>query len=265
MSAADGLERLRRWREEDRGVPPAFGRLSATLDDAGPCRTVVRVPLSPELRMPDDTPSGAVVCLAADFGLTTSVIASLPDLSGVTTVAMTVDHLTAAPTSGALVAQCTATPYRGGVPQHATGTLTDDAGRPVAAVSGWFLATAAESVHVERVGRADEPPAAHLRDLLRVPPGPRFALHARDALSNALGTLHGGVGALACQLAGEAALAGGLRPLTSRFAFLRPTPRDGSVTVAAGVVRQGRRTGVARAEVTGDDGRLVLTGELVVG
>lgn len=265
MSEGDGLERLRRWREEDRGVPPAFGRLSACLDEVAPCRTVVRVPLSPELRPPDAGPSAAVVCLAADFGLTTSVIASLPDLRGVTTVAMTVDHLAAAPTSGALLTCCTASPYDGGGPQHAAGTLTDEAGRPVAAVSGWFLAAAAESVHVERVGRVVEPPAADLRDLLRVPGGPRFDLHARDALSNALGTLHGGVGALASQLAGEAALSGELRPLSSRFSYLRPTPRDGSVTVAATVVRQGRRTGVATAAVTGGDGRLVLTAEIVAG
>jgi len=180
-------------------------------------------------------------------------------------VAMTVDHLGPAPASGALVARCTAAPYADGGPQHATGTLTDEAGRPVAVVSGWFLAAAAEAVHVERVGRVDEPPAASLRELLRVRPGPRFELHARDALSNALGTLHGGVGALASQLAGEAALTGGLHPLTSRFTFLRPTPRDGSVTVTATAVRQGRRTGVAAAAVTDGHGRLVLTAELVAG
>jgi acyl-coenzyme A thioesterase PaaI-like protein len=132
-------------------------------------------------------------------------------------------------------------------------------------VSGWFLAAPAEAVHVERVGRVSEPPADDLRELLRVPAGPAFSLHARDALSNALGTLHGGVGALASQLAAEAALAGGLRPLTSRFTYLRPTPRDGSVTVVATVVRQGRRTGAAYASVTAGDGRVVLSASLVVG
>ena len=265
MSDADGLERLRRWREQDRGVPPAFGRLSAALDEVGPCRTVVRVPLSAELRSAGDGPSGALVCLVADFGLTTSVIASLPDLRGVATLALTVDHLAAPPATGALVARCTASPYVGGGPQHAAGTVSDASGRPVAAVTGWFVPAAADAVEVERVGRVEEPPAADLRALLGVPPGPRFALHARDALSNALGTLHGGVGALAAQLAGEAALSGRLRPLTSRFSYLRPTPRDGSVAVAAEVVRQGRTTGVASATVTSPDGRLVLTGELVVG
>ena len=264
-TGADGLERLRRWGDEARGVPPAFSRFGADLVDAGPCRTVVRVPLTDELRPPDDGPSGAVVCLAADFGLTTSVIASLPDLRGVTTVAMTVDHLSPAPGSGALVASCTAGSYEDGGPQHASGTVSDAAGRAVAAVSGWFLAAPAEAVHVERVGRVSEPPAADLRALLRVPAGPAFALHARDALSNALGTLHGGVGALASQLAAEAALAGGLRPLTSRFTYLRPTPRDGSVTVVGTVVRQGRRTGAAQATVTAQDGRVVLSASLVVG
>ena len=265
MTTADGLERLRRWRDEDRGVPPAFSRLGAELVERAPCRTAVRLPLSDELRGPDDTPTGAVTCLLADFGLTTSVIASLPDLSGVTTVALTVDHLEPAPVSGALVARCTATPWTGGGPQHASGTVTDEAGRAVAAVSGWFLAAPADAVHVERVGRVHEPVASDLLDLLGIGPGASFALHARDALSNALGTLHGGVGALASQLAAEAALRPGPPPRSSRFTFLRPTPRDGSVTVTGSVVRRGRRTGVAEAGVTGPDGRLVLTAGLVVG
>ena len=261
----DGLERLRRWRDEHRGVPPAFGRFGAELLETAPCRTVVRLPLADELRRPDARPTGAVTCLVADFGLTTSVIASLPDLRGVTTVAMTVDHLAAAPGTGALTARCTAMPHGDGGPQHASGTVEDQRGRPVAAVSGWFLAAPAEAVHVERVGGVAEPPAAHLLDLLQVEPGPAFALQARDALSNALGTLHGGVGALACQLAAEAALSCDLRPLTSRFTFLRPTPRDGSVAVTGTVVRRGRRTGVAEASVVGPDDRLVLSAGVVVG
>ena len=197
MVVLSGLERLRRWREEDRGVPPAFGRLGARLEDVAPCTTSVRLPLTPELLLPDGRPSGAVTSLLADFALTTSVIASLPDLRGVTTVALTVDHLALPPTSGSLVSRCTATAYADGRPQHAAGALHDDAGRQVAAVSGWFLAAPAEAASAERVGLAHEPPAAHLLALLGVPGGPGFALGARDALSNALGTLHGGIGALA--------------------------------------------------------------------
>jgi acyl-coenzyme A thioesterase PaaI-like protein len=263
--SGDGLERLRRWRDEDRGVPPAFGRLGARLDDTGPCTTAVRLPLTPELLLPDGRPSGALTSLVADFGLTTSVIASLPDLRGVTTVALTVDHLALPPTSGSLVSRCTATAYGDGRPQHAAGTLHDDAGRQVAAVSGWFLAAPAEAASAERIGLVHEPAAAHLLDLLGVPAGPRFELGARDALSNALGTLHGGIGALAAQVAAEAALASDLRPLTSTFTYLRPTPRDGTVTVEGAVVRSGRRTGAATATVTGLDERTVLTSSLVVG
>ncbi len=261
----DGLVRLRRWREHDRGVPPAFGRLGAVLEDAGPATTSVRLPLTPELLLPDGRPTGAVTSLLADFALTTAVIASLPDLRGVTTVALTVEHLALPPTSGSLVSRCTASAYDGDRPQSCAGTLHDDTGRPVAAVSGWFLAAPAETVSAERVGLVSEPAAAHLLDLLAVPAGPRFALSARDALSNALGTLHGGVGALAAQLAAETALATGLRPLTSTFAFLRPTPRHGTVTVEGTVVRSGRRTGAAAATVTAPDGRAVLTAGLVVG
>jgi len=246
-------------------VPPAFGRLGARLEDTGPGTTAVRLPLTPELRLPDGRPSGAVTSLLADFALTTSVIASLPDLRGVTTVALTVDHLALPPVSGSLVSRCTAAPYAGDRAQSAAGTLHDDTGRQVAAMSGWFLAAPAEAASAERVGLPQEPPAEHLLDLLGVPGGPSFALTARDALSNALGTLHGGIGALAAQLAAEAALDSDLRPLTSTFAFLRPTPRDGTVTVDGAVVRSGRRTGAAVATVTGPDGRTVLTSTLVVG
>ena len=261
----DGLERLRRWRDEHRGVPPAFGRLGARLEHAGPCTTSVGLRLTPELLLPDGRPSAAVTSLLADFALTTSVIASLPDLRGVTTVALTVDHLGLPPVSGSLVSRCTASAYADGRPQHAAGVLHDDTGRRVAAVSGWFLAAPAEAASVQRVGLVREPAAAHLLELLGVPGGPRFALAARDALSNALGTLHGGIGALAAQLAAEAALAGDLRPLTSTFAYLRPTPRDGTVTVEGAVVRAGRRTAAATATVTGPDGRSVLTSTLVAG
>jgi acyl-coenzyme A thioesterase PaaI-like protein len=263
--AGDGLERLRRWRDEDRGVPPAFGRLGARLADVGAATTAVHLPLTTELLLPDGRSSGAVTSLLADFALTTSVIASLPDLRGVTTVALTVEHLALPPTTGALVSRCTATPYADGRPSHAVGALHDDAGRQVAAVSGWFLAAPAEAASAERVGLVREPAAAHLLDLLGVTGGPRFDLAARDALSNALGTMHGGIGALAAQLAAETALATELRPLTSTFAFLRPTPRDGTVTVDGAVVRAGRRTGAATATVTGPDGRAVLTSTLVVG
>jgi acyl-coenzyme A thioesterase PaaI-like protein len=231
----------------------------------GPCTTAVRLPLTPELLLPDGRPSGAVTSLLADFALTTSVIASLPDLRGVTTVALTVDHLALPPTSGSLVSRCTATAYEGDRPQHAAGALFDDTGRQVAAVSGWFLAAPAEAASAERVGLVQEPAADHLPGLLGVPTGPRFELAARDALSNALGTLHGGIGALAAQLAAELALDTDLRPLLSTFAYLRPTPRDGTVTVEGTVVRSGRRTGAASATVTGPDGRTVLTSSLVVG
>ena len=265
VAGGDGLERLRRWRDEDRGVPPAFGRLGARLEDVAPCTTSVRLPLTPELLLPDGRPSGAVTSLLADFALTTSVIASLPDLRGVTTVVLTVDHLALPPASGSLVSRCTAGAYAGGGPQHAAGALHDDTGRQVAAVSGWFLAAPAEAASAERVGLVQEPAAAHLLDLLGVAGGPSFGLIGRDALINALGTLHGGIGALAAQLAAEAALAGDLRPLTTTFAYLRPTHRDGTVTVHGTVVRSGRRTGAASATVTGPDGRTVLAASLVVG
>lgn len=267
----DGLERLRRWRDEDRGVPPAFGRLGARLDETDRGATVVRLPLRDELRLPDGSPSAAVAALLADFGLTTSVISSLPDLRGVTTVSMTVDHLALPPTSGSLVSRCTAEPYDGGRPQHAAGGLFDDTGRRIATMSGWCLAAPAEAVSAERIGLVQEPAAAHLLDLLGpgTGGGASFSLHVRDALSNALGTLHGGIGALASSLAAEAALAPGLtaalRPLTTSFTYLRPTPRDGSVAVTGEVVRQGRRTAAATASLVGPDGKLVLQTTLVAG
>jgi len=259
----DGVERLRRWRDEQRGVPPAVGRLGAELVSVAPRATRVCLPLAPELLLPGSRSTGAVTALLADIALTTSVIASLPDLRGVTTISMTVDHHGLPPTTGALSSSCTASPYDGDGPQHAAGVLHDDTGRPVATVSGWFLAAPAEALAVDRVGLVHEPAADHLLDLLRVDDGPAFDLVARDALSNALGSLHGGIGALASQLAATAALSPGAVPLSSAFSYLRPTPRDGAVRVQARVVRQGRRTGVAGSTMLGPDGRAVVTSTLV--
>ncbi len=245
-------------------MPPAFGRLRAGLDSVVPGTTAVRLPLTPELLQRDGSPTGGTTALLADFGLTTSVISTLPDLRGVTTVTMTVDHLSAPPATGALVSRCTAQPYADGQPQHAVGTVHDDAGGLVAQVSGWFLPTPADDVSADRVGLVEEPPAAHLDELLQTTVGPAFDLHARDALSNAIGSLHGGIGALACSLSTEALLPG-TRPLSLSLSFLRPTPREGTVTVTGSVVRAGRRTGTADASVVGADGRLLLAGRLVTG
>ena len=259
----DGVERLRRWRDEDTGVPPAVGRLSARLIAVERGQTQVRLPLTAELLLPGGGSTGAVTSLLADIGLTTSVVASLPDLRGVTTISMTVDHLDLPPTSGHATVTCHAGAYEDGQPQHATGVVTAEDGHEVARVSGWFLPTPAEGLSTERVGLVREAPAADLRELLQIEPGPSFSLVARNALSNALGSLHGGVGALASQLAAESALEGPVRPLTSTFAFLRPTPRDATVTVTGSAVRQGRRTASATSAVAGPDGRLVLQCSLV--
>jgi acyl-coenzyme A thioesterase PaaI-like protein len=261
---ADGVERLRRWAEEHRGVPPAFGRVRASLQTIAVGATAVRLPLVPELLLPDGAATGAVTAMLGDFGLATAVISSLPDLRGATTVALTVDHLARPPVSGALVATCTATPYAGGAPQHASGEVRDDGGRLLTRLSGWLMATPAEPAGMERIGLVEEPPAAHLLDLLRVPTGSSFDLVGRDALSNAIGSLHGGIAALACSLAAEAALPE-QRPLTAGFTFLRPTPREGSVAVRADVLRQGRRTGVVQVTVVGGDGRHLVQAQVVTG
>lgn len=260
----DGVERLRRWTDEARGVPPAFGRLRASFDAVVPARTTVRVPLTGELLLPDGRSTSGITALVADFGLTTSVISSLPDLRGVTTISMTVDHLGPPPRAGFLIATCRTAGYEDGRPQHASGTLHDDSGELVAQVSGWFLPTPAEAVSAERIGPVEEPAAGDLLDLLQIPAGPEFRLVTRDALSNAIGSLHGGIGALVCSLAAEAALPE-LRPLTSTFAYLRPTPRNGSVTARGSAVRQGRRTGAAEADLLGEDGRVLLSARVVTG
>ena len=258
----DGIERLRRWTDEARGVPPAFGRMGCTLQAVAPGAVTVRLPVGRELLLPDGSASAAVACMLTDFGLASCVISTLPDLRGVTTVSLSVDHLALPPTSGALTATCTATPYDDGRPQHARGALHDDTGRLVAQVSGWLMPTPAEPSGMERVGLVQEPPAPDLPGLLQVPYEPVFELVARDALSNAIGSLHGGVIALACSLAAEAALPG-MRVLTTSIAFLRPTPPEGAVTVTGEVVRQGRRTGAASAQITDDDGRLLVSTRVV--
>jgi uncharacterized protein (TIGR00369 family) len=260
----DGVERLRRWTEEHRGVPPAFGRMRAVLDAVTPAATTVRLPLEPELLLPDGMPTGAVTAMLGDFALAACVISSLPDVRGVATVSMTVDHLALPPVSGALVATCTASPYAGGEPQHARAEVHDHTRRLVGQVSGWLMPTPGEPSGMDRVGLVQEPSAAHLPDLLQVPHSPSFELVAREALANAIGSLHGGIGALACSLAAEAALPG-MRPLTTSIAFLRPTPPTGTVTVAAQVVRQGRRTGAAQVAVQDGDGQLLISARVVTG
>lgn len=260
----DGIERLRRWTDEQRGVPPAFGRMGCALEEVTPGRTVVRLPLMPELLLPSGRPSSAVTAMLADFGLASSVIASLPDLRGVATISFTVDHLGLPPVSGALLVTCTATPYDDGRPQHSRGEVRSADGELVAVVSGWLMPTPAEAAGAQRVGLVTEPAAADLLELLGVPAAPAFSLTAREALSNAIGSLHGGIGALACSLAAEYALPG-LRPLTTSIAFLRPTPQEGSVQVAASVVRQGRRTGAAVSEVTVGEGKVLASARVVAG
>lgn len=258
------MERLRRWTDEQRGVPPAFGRMRASLDAVAIGTTTVRLPLEPELLLPTGAATGAVTAMLADFGLASCVISSLPDLNGVTTICLTVDHLSLPPASGALVATCATSSYDDGRPQYARGQVHDAAGTLVAQVSGWLMPTPAEPSGAERVGLVEEPAAAHLPDLLQVPYAPTFELLARDALSNAIGSLHGGIGSLACSLAAEAALPG-RRPLTANITFLRPTPREGSVTVTGRVVRQGRRTGAAEASIVDGEGRLLVSARLVTG
>jgi uncharacterized protein (TIGR00369 family) len=262
----DGVARLLRWRDEQRGVPPAVGRMRAHFDAVAAGTTTVRLPLHPELLLPGGAPATGVQSLVADIGLTTAVVASLPHALAVTTVSMTVDHLAPTPRTGSLIAVCTAAAYQDGRPQHAHGVVSDGLGQQVAAVSGWFLPAVVQAHAAERVGLVSEPPSAHLHDLLGLTDlevTGSFGFVAREALSNIAGTLHGGVGALACDTAAQAAFAPEGRLLTSAFSYLRPTPRGGAVSVRADVVRRGRRTATAQSAVVGADGRLALQATVV--
>lgn len=260
----DGVERLRRWTDEQRGVPPAFGRMRCSFDRVERGSTTVRMPLAAELLLPDGSPTSAVTAMLTDFALASSVISTLPDLRGVTTISFSVDCLALPPTTGWLVATSTASGYDDGRSQSATGAVHDDTGRLVARMSGWLLPTPAEPAGIERKGVPVEDPAADVADLLQVPLAPGFELVARDALSNAIGSLHGGSVALACALAADAAVPG-QRALSISLAFLRPTPREGSVTVGTSVVRQGRRTGLVDVTLTDADRRLLVAGRMVTG
>lgn len=261
--AADGVARLLRWHAH-RGVPPAVGRLRIALEAVELGTTTVRLPLHPELLLPGGAPSAAVPSMLADVALSTSVVSSLPNGRAVTTISMTVDHVVPTPASGALVATCRSAPYADGAPQHAAGRLLDEDGQLVAVVSGWFLPAEVPHEGGARLGLPDEPAAADLPGLLGVrlddpvDGALTFPLHARDALGNVSGTLHGGVGALTAGLAAEAALGPGTRLLTSTYAYLRPIPRDAAVRVSARVLRRGRRTASVEAVLRTEDGREAL-------
>lgn len=231
-------------------------------------RTTVRMPLDRELLLPGGRPSAAVGPMLADVGLTTSVVASLPSGQAVTTISMTVDHLAPVPAEGALVATCRAQPYAGDAAQHAAGELRDETGRLVAAVSGWFLPVGLPHEGAARLGLTSEPTATDLLAVLGVELQEQqdalsFVLHARDALGNVSGSLHGGVGALTSSLAAEAALGPGARLLTSTYAYLRPIARDTDVAVSARVLRRGRRTASVEAVLTPGDGREALRAAVV--
>ena len=254
-----GEQRLRGWADE-LGVPPAVGRFGGRMLDVSPGTTTVRVPLRPELLLPGGRTSSAVPALLSDVGLTTSVVSTLPDARAVTTISMTVDLLGPTPAEGGLTAVCLAAPFRGGVPQHATGTLTDDDGTPVAVVSGWFLPVEMDREGVHRRGVPQEPEAADLVDLLQLDGD---LLVARDALSNVSGTLHGGVGALAVTLAAERALGPGARLLSAACSYERPTPRGASAHLEAHVLKRGRRTSTVEAVLRTPEGKEAVRARVV--
>ncbi len=241
-------------------MPPAVGRFGGHLLDVAPGTTTVRLPLTPELLLPDGATSGAVPALLSDVGLTTAVVSTLPDARAVMTISMTVDLLRPTPADGGLTAVCVAEPFADGVPQHAAGTLRADDGTVVAQVSGFFLPVPMDREGVHRQGVPQEPAAAHLPDLLRLAGD---ALTVRDALSNVSGTLHGGVGALAVCLAAEQALGPGARLLSAACSYERPTPRDTTAHLWASVLRRGRRTSTVEAALRTPDGRDALRARVV--
>ena len=257
--ARTGVQRLLGWQEE-LGVPPAVGRVGARLEHVEPGTSTVRLPLTPELLLPDGGTSSAVPALLSDIGLTTAVVSTLPDARAVTTVSMTVDVLAPTPVAGSLTAVCRAQPFADGGTQHAAGEVRDDTGRVVAVLSGWFVTVQVDRVGTLRRGVPQEPPAAHLLELLGLADDGR--LHARDALSNVSGTLHGGAGALATCLAAELAVPGS-RLLTAALAYERPTARGAESHLAAQVLRRGRRTASVEALLTGPDGKVALRTRVV--
>ena len=236
-------------------MPPAVGRFGGRLLDVAPGTSTVRVPLTPELLLPDGTTSAAVPALLGDVGLTTAVVSTLPDTRAVTTISMTVDLLTTTPATGSLTAVCRSRPFTGGAPQHATGTLTDADGTAVAEVAGWFLPVEGDRPGLQRRGLTQEPPATDLLALLRLDGD---VLVARDALGNVAGALHGGVGALAVCLAAERALGPGTRLLSAACSYERPTPRDAEVVLEASVLRRGRRTATVESVLRSDEGKVAV-------
>ena len=269
MLTAGGVERLQRWQDEG-AMPPAVGRLGIAIERAEPNLTVTRMPVTAELLLPDGTASAALPAMVADVGMATSVVASLPEPRAVTTISMTIDHLAPPPASGSLVATCRARDFAGGEPQHAAGEVRDEEGRLVAAVSGWFLPG-----ELERPGTRPPLPrersAGDLTALLGVDASALtadrvgFPLAVRDALANSGGVLHGGIGAIGCVLAAEAALGPGTVLLTSSYAYLRPAPGRAVMGVSAEVLRRGRRTASAQALLTAPDGRTALRVDITAG
>lgn len=227
--------------------------------------------LHDELRLPDGRAADAVVGMLADVGLATAALTRLPADVVATTLSTTIDHVGTAPSTGELVAVCQAESYAGGPLLHAVGTVCGDDGRVLARISGWLVLTATQVPVAPAHELSTEWRGQHLLDLLEaqlLEQGPdrvvlRFA--AREQLSNLVGTLHGGVGAMACEAAAQMCLGTHGHLLTSTLAYLRPVPETATVTVVAEVLRRGRRTALVRSRLTDAAGVPALEATVVAG
>jgi acyl-coenzyme A thioesterase PaaI-like protein len=192
--------------------------------------------------------------MLADVGLAAAVLTRMPPGVMVTTVSTSLDHLAPAPQDGSLIAVCRAGPCGESDMHHAVGEIRDANGMLHARATGWLLLGNAPVAAQAAPAFPQEPRGSHVLDLLQASEeteadhvAVRFLV--RPSLSNLMGVLHGGIGAIACEALAEMALGPGSRLLNSSFAYLRPV-REGTIaTVTTEMVRRGRRTAVLRARL----------------
>jgi uncharacterized protein (TIGR00369 family) len=280
LAARPGVEFLRAMLAGDAPAPPLSRltrmqpvRLSAD-------RAEFTMPISPWLRAEDGRVPLGVLAIPADAAMTCAIIADLPARTAITTSELALRQVRPAP-PGAVMVTTAAVVDLGPRVALAEVTVADDAGMLIARGGSLcvILPLAAEQGGGEDPG-TDEPgpdpwqwpsPDAGLSRLtglraIAVAPGEAaFALPAtRWLCAPPPGRVQGGAVAVLAGAAIDAAMQTAA-PARSRFVslelklnYLRPLASDGrEATAHATLIHGGRRTAVARAEVTDADGRAI--------
>ena len=290
LAARPGIEFLQAMLTGQTAAPPLSRLTGMQPVELSAERAQFTMPLSPWLCDEDGRVPLGVLAIPADAAMACAIIADLPADTAITTSELAMRQVRPAPPGEVLLT--TATVLDLGPPVAlAEVTLTDEAGALIARGGSLCVilpftaegdpptgtpavgaATAADDIDEARAGpdpwrraRADAALSAltGLSPVAIAPGEAAFTLPAtRWLCAPPPGRVQGGAVAMLAGAAMEAAMQtaapGGSRfiPLEIKLNYLRPLASDGREAAAhATLVHGGRRTAVARAEITDADGR----------